>query len=225
MLVDPDGRAPIYAPDGTHLRTDDGGLQGNAIIMEEKYFKQGMSNLDATSHNLGINELNGAEAIAKFNGRYSSLSSRPDWDGHLTFLEAADWYRNGNGDPLFVDQNKIDFSDTDFSKSSGNTQNYALMGKSITGETGLIYGSIMIYHDGKQVTRAGNESGHLDTYDFNWQSILKSQKKVKTTIRNIETFLGFLCNHFITFKPSIEKYIPVNNPTKSFNIYIYKSPK
>ena len=42
-FVDPDGRRPIYNINGDFLGTDDEGLQGDAIIMSDDYFKQRMS--------------------------------------------------------------------------------------------------------------------------------------------------------------------------------------
>lgn len=38
---------------------------------------------------------------------YMNLPNRPDYDGYLTLSEANEWYRNGNGQPLFIDSSKI----------------------------------------------------------------------------------------------------------------------
>ena len=49
-FIDPDGRAvtsPIYDTEGNFLGTDDEGLQGDAIVMDKKEFKQGMSHESA----------------------------------------------------------------------------------------------------------------------------------------------------------------------------------
>ena len=44
MYIDPDGRLanPIYDQEGNFLGTDNRGLQGDAIIMDSKFFQQGM---------------------------------------------------------------------------------------------------------------------------------------------------------------------------------------
>ena len=41
-FIDPTGLAPIYDPNGNLIGTDDGGLQGKAIIMDKDNFVQGM---------------------------------------------------------------------------------------------------------------------------------------------------------------------------------------
>ena len=41
---------------------------------------------------------------------YNGLQDRPDYDGYLTLQEANEWYRNGNGEPLFASLEKIDLS-------------------------------------------------------------------------------------------------------------------
>ena len=44
VYIDPDGRLanPIYDQEGNFLGTDNRGLQGDAIIMDSKFFQQGM---------------------------------------------------------------------------------------------------------------------------------------------------------------------------------------
>ena len=49
LYIDPTGTltSPIYDKEGNLLGTDDEGLQGRAIVMEETDFKQGMSHEEA----------------------------------------------------------------------------------------------------------------------------------------------------------------------------------
>ena len=44
------------------------------------------------------------------NVHFSGLYLRLDWDGYLTLKEAREWYKKGNGLPLYVDLEKIDLS-------------------------------------------------------------------------------------------------------------------
>jgi RHS repeat-associated protein len=49
-FIDPDGMAvasPIYGTDGAFLGTDNQGLQGQAIVMKQENFKQGMDHAEA----------------------------------------------------------------------------------------------------------------------------------------------------------------------------------
>lgn len=133
MLIDPTGMlaSPIYAPYGNLLGTDDEGLTGEAIIMDESNFEQGMSHDDAL--------MNMFES-------YMNLPNRPDYDGYLTLSEANEWYRNGNGQPLFIDSSKISLSPLtieDLSINKSLTYNF-LYPTRPNFKTGLVYGNIKI---------------------------------------------------------------------------------
>ncbi len=108
--VDPTGMLdnPIYDEDGNFLGTDDKGLQGKAIVMNKDNFTQGMSHQEALSHSLGAEGLNEGGLDRLFSHK-STLSSRVDWKGYVTFGEAIDHYHYGNGEPLYVDLGKINF--------------------------------------------------------------------------------------------------------------------
>ena len=56
MYIDPDGRLanPIYDQEGNFLGTDNRGLQGDAIIMDSKFFQQGMEHELAEGLDLGL---------------------------------------------------------------------------------------------------------------------------------------------------------------------------
>ena len=95
-FIDPSGclPSPIYDRNGNLLGTDDEGLQGDAIIMDADDFTQGMSHEEALAHNLGFEGLNGLQAQANFQQSFSSLSSRPDYDGFVTIEEGINWAKS-----------------------------------------------------------------------------------------------------------------------------------
>jgi len=177
---------PIYGTDGNFLGTDDKGLQGKAIVMDKKNFTQGMSHEKALSHNLGKEGLSGSEATAKLTSHYEGLKDRPDYDGYLTLKEANEWYRNGNGEPLFVDASKIDLSPvkkSDFSEIGDSFyKNFAF---TLNTKTGVVYGNIKLtLIDDKGTIKLGGKNGFLDKYDFDYK------EGVKNIPRNIATWIG-----------------------------------
>ncbi|MCS3282143.1 hypothetical protein NXV73_05240 [Bacteroides salyersiae] len=107
-FIDPTGLAPIYDPNGNLIGTDDGGLQGKAIIMDKDNFVQGMTHEDAMNFSLGFQGLKNKNAKEKFFNSYNGLKDRPDYDGYLTKEEADTWWKEKSGEPLYVDQSKID---------------------------------------------------------------------------------------------------------------------
>jgi hypothetical protein len=188
---------PIYDWEGNFLGTDDRGLQGEAIIMSNedfKLYKQGMSHETAMSVGYTLGKMNDLDAMKFANGEnfynflnhYNSLSNRPDWDGYLTLAEANDWYRNGNGNPLYVDASKVDLSSvkkSNFDKVGDSFyKNFAFTTNT---ETGLVYGNIkltLLNNDGD--IRLGGSGGLLDIYDFNYKS------GIKNVPRNVATWIG-----------------------------------
>jgi len=100
MFIDPDGRAamaPIYDTGGNFLGTDDQGLQGKAIVMDKKDFKQGMSHDKAMSKSKGAKGLDSKEAGSKLLNHFDGLKDRPDYDGFVTISEGVDWARDNVG--------------------------------------------------------------------------------------------------------------------------------
>lgn len=187
MFTDPTGMIanPIYDPDGNFLGTDDKGLQGKAIVMNKENFTQGMSNEDALSHNLGKKGLSSSEAQSSLYSHYNGLKDRPDYDGYLTLNEANDWYRNGNGEPLYVDSSKIDLSPQNISNFKVGESKYINFASPSNANvaTGLVYGTIKLTMlDKNGSTKLGGEGGKLDTYDFDY--------KPNRTGRNIATWIG-----------------------------------
>ncbi len=173
--VDPDGRRPIYDMNGNFLGTDDGGLQGDYIVMNKDNFTQGMTNEEALKYSTCYVD---EETIKTIEDHYKNLPNRPDWDGELTLEEANEWFRNGKGDPLFVNASKVDLSNY---KSLGDDY----IGKNYTFNTlfsskhGRIFGNLnfkRIPDDRVKISK--------DIYDFD----IKEWSKYP--VRNILTIIG-----------------------------------
>ena len=169
--IDVDGTldSPIYDPWGNFLGTDDQGLEGDAIIMAGSLFEQGMSHQDALSYDLGTEKLLGMESMIRFISHFSLLPLRPDYDGYLTKSEADAWWRTKTGEPLFVDQNKIELPGIT-TLSFKNIDGYSIYQNFIWGlsNTGKVYGTLkltLLDGDNGYVHIGGKK--YLDEYDFN----------------------------------------------------------
>ncbi|MDD2636449.1 MAG: RHS repeat-associated core domain-containing protein [Bacteroidales bacterium] len=191
--VDPTGALdnPIYDLNGNFLGTDDDGLKGDAIIMNASDFKQGMSHDDAITKGKTLDNMSNEQALKfanngnfeKFLGHYNSLSSRPDWNGHLTLDEANNWYRNGNGQALYTDLSKIDLSNL-YSKGEKyvNQEKYiSLFRASNSTNDALVYGQITLKRYPNHQVRAYSDEYNFETHNpwnpLNWP-------------RNIQTRIG-----------------------------------
>ena len=188
MFIDPDGKnieelrkkAPIYNEDGVFLGTDDQGLQGDAIIMNEDYFTQGMSHSLAMELGRTLDNMSDEEALTfanngnfeNFINHYNSLSSRPDWDGYLTDIEAREWWRNGSGQDLYVNQsimNLSPLSTLDFNTENQITHNFFFDINS-NKDIGRVYGTLtlhLINPSTGEVKLGAVNTAYIDTYDFN----------------------------------------------------------
>ena len=185
MLVDSKGEEanPIYDTKGWFLGTDDLGIQGDAIIMDRANFKQNMNHDEALRFATDFDALGSNEAFFRYSTQYSTINSRPDWDGYLTLQEANNWYRNGNGQPLFVDLNKIDLSGFySLGESAvGKTYRFNLAVTSGSVNDRLVYGNLTFVrmpHDGVRA--------YADKYDFD----MKSWWNPFNWMRNVETLIG-----------------------------------
>lgn len=180
--IDPTGMLdnPIYDTDGNFLGTDDKGLQGKAIVMNKKNFTQGMSHQEALSYNLGAEELN-KDGIDKLLSHYNGLKDRPDYDGGITLDEANDWYRNGNGKPLFADLGQLDLGSITPNQFEKKDITYFNLLFRANRKEGLVYGTIGL-------TNLGNNEvkGYFDIYDFD----IRPWDNIGNVIRNIETKMG-----------------------------------
>ena len=183
--IDPDGKrmSPIYNINGDFLGTDDEGLQGVPIVMENKDFWQGMSHMEALSKDKDINSINNDEAFDNFISHYNQLPNRPDYDGYLTLEEANKWYREGNGQPLYTDIKKIDLSRIRSfgEKYVGQVKTFNLLVSSNSLDDGLVYGNITLKRYPNNSVRA-----YADKYDFD----MKSWKNPINWSRNGETIIG-----------------------------------
>ncbi len=181
-FVDPDGKDPIYDPDGNFLGTDDLGLKGDPIVMSVENFKQGMENKKAISFH---RDLNNEDAYKKVEEHHKGLPSRPDYDGELTLKEANEWYRNGNGEALFVDASKIDLSPAttkDLKLNKPEPINFASPLKPNL-KTGLVYGTLLLTLTNENTgTVVIGKNNKIDEYDFDHQK--------GRFFRNIATKIG-----------------------------------
>lgn len=171
--IDPNGALdnPIYDNDGNFLGTDDLGLQGDAIIMNKSDFKQGMSHEKAMSVGKTLDNMSWGDALKfanngnfeNFMNHYNNLNTRPDWDGYLTLDEANEWYRNGNGQPLFTDLSKIDLSGIYSLGESyvGQVKTFNLLLNSGSINDGLVYGQVTLKRYPNHSVRA-----YADEYNF-----------------------------------------------------------
>ena len=180
--VDLDGRRPVYNTNGDFLGTDDEGLQGDAIIMSDDYFQQGMSSSEALLYHMEESGFVDEKAQEKFIQHYSQLNTRPDWDGYLTLSEANDWYRNGQGEPLFTDLKQIDISRISLNNLNVGERkpiNLLYQGNSLNDR--LVYGNITFeMHPSNTITVLP------DKYDFE----MHSGYSLSTMIRNTLTIIG-----------------------------------
>ena len=180
--VDILGLRPIYSTEGYLLGTDDGGIQGEQIIMKKDNFVQGMRTEDALKYNLGVEGLDDEDAITRFNDSFNHLKDRPDWDGYITLKEANEWYRSGRGEPLFADINKIDFSSyvSLGEKYVGKTYVINLLNGKSKINDGLVYGKIVVKRYPNHGIRA-----YSDRYDFDIK-----RPYLLHIGRNIQTHIG-----------------------------------
>ena len=158
---------PVYDTYGNFFGTNDLGLQGDAIIMDESDFEQGMSLEESMSKHKGYNSFVSEDAKNKFLEHYGNLPNRPDYDGYLTLNEANKWYREGNGQPLFVSFEKIDMSGvySKGDKAIGKEWKVNLSFRSASTNDVLVYGQIKIKQYPNDYVIA-----YADWYDFDMHS-------------------------------------------------------
>jgi len=128
--VDPNGAVynPVYGSDGTFRGVDEFGLKGEAIVFDGT-FTNGMKQSDILDNGgkllgdyLSFNpNFFDTKAFENIYSHFNGLSSRPDYDGRLNFMELVSWRHFGDGQPLFVDAIKINLSPLnaqDFNKNN-----------------------------------------------------------------------------------------------------------
>ena len=129
----------------------------------------------------------GASTASGTSGK--TLNLRPDNDGKLTFYEARDWWRNGDGQSLMIDINSLDLSNVHLSDFNNDILNINFAGNdfNITNiNDALVYGNIQLKHIGNGYVV---ESSCHDIYDFNMIPWSKD-----TFIRNVLTIVGRIVN-------------------------------
>jgi len=188
MYTDPTGNLynPIFDWEGTFLGTDDRGLKGEAIIMNKNDFKQNMSHNDALRLGTLRSQLPmiiNADILSKIDNKVASFPSRPDWDGHLTKAEADAWWLGKSGDPLYVDQSKIDLPGIT-TKSFDNINENFIYKNFIwnLSNTGKVYGTLKLtLIDANLGTVHIGGRKYMDKYDFGMDS---------RPLRNAATWIG-----------------------------------
>lgn len=186
VRIDPTGALdnPIYGEDSEFLGTDDLGIQGEAIIMNKNDFKQGMSHEDALSKGTlrsNLPMVYSQNFLDEIDNHHSNLPNRPDWDGYLTLEEANEWYRTGEGQPLFTDISKIDLGIYSLGeKYIGQTKTFNLLLNSSL-NNGFVYGNITLKRYPNHQVRA-----FADRYDFEMHNPLNPLNWG----RNAQTVIG-----------------------------------
>ena len=129
--VDNLGKSPIYSNNGLFLGTDDKGISGSYIIIDKKFFKQGMPHSQAQK-NLYLGNIS-PNSYRKIWRHHANLVNRPDFDGYVTISEGIKWAKDHpnalkNPTPdntLYIDASKLDFgslSTSDFAKVGEKTK-------------------------------------------------------------------------------------------------------
>lgn len=113
---------------------------------------------------------------------------KPDIDGYITFQEANEWYRRGNGKPLYADLSKINLSKIsarEFSIIEDYKVFNLLSPKYLSSlNDALVYGNI---------TLTLNESNFVTaTYGYDIYNFDIKPWKISTFFRNIEAIVGKL---------------------------------
>lgn len=182
LNIDPNGAndSPVIdEATGELLGTDDEGLAGPAIIMNRNNFKQNMSHDDALSKGTLISDIDPSKYSQEMKDNtmqtLDEIRERPDFDGKLTLAEANNWFNNGNGQPLFVSLEKIEFDGlrADYFDGVGSKGSFNLFNISTTTNDRLVYGSMTFkLLDGNYVRAYAdvyNFEIHRPVYDpFNW---------------------------------------------------------
>lgn len=124
------GGSPVFDEHGYFMGTDDGGLQGEAIVMKRDDFVQGMKHEEAISLATYLDE-NDKDAQIRLYYHFRELINRPDWDGFVTVNEGIAWAKAHCGalqnptpdNMLYINTSRLDFGNlsvSDFENGEGN---------------------------------------------------------------------------------------------------------
>lgn len=148
-MVDPTGMgsSPIYNRDGNFLGTDNQGIQGKAIAMNEEDFKQGMSHDEALSKSVGAKGLNGDAAKTKLLGHKAGLEDRPDYDGVVTIDEGVSWAKSHPN--LRANENDVNYTNAtpdDYLYLDASKMNFGSLGTGDFNKVGVEQGVNLLDH-------------------------------------------------------------------------------
>ena len=212
-FIDPDGMRvnPIYDEYGNFQGTDDRGLKGEAIVLQKKDFKQGMSHEDALGKGTLYSEspkVINPTILDKIESLHKALPNRPDYDGYINQIDANDWYRNGKGEPLFTDLNKIDLSNIRSlgEKHVGDIRTFNLFFASNSLIDALVYGQITLKRYPNHQIKA-----YSDTYNFemhNWSNPLNWGRNAETVLGGINAGKGTPYTIHIYGSKTLKPYFP-----------------
>jgi hypothetical protein len=110
--------------------------------------------------------------LDKIDNQVAGFPSRPDWDGYITDAEARNWWKNGNGERLFVFLSKINLhpvTTKDFKNNSTITHNFFLDFTSDK-DVGRVYGTLtlnLVNPNTGEVKIGARSTTFIDDYHFN----------------------------------------------------------
>ena len=217
--VDPDGKEPIYNLTGTFLGTDNQGLQGEYIIMQDELFEQNMSHIVAEE--AAYSGYIPDEIRQKISNHHTKLVQRPDFDGFVTITEGVEWAKkhpNALSDPtpdntLYINTSKLDFgkvSTSDF-KEEGVITAINLFPKDIkrliystssAERRGTVYAlgrvnMILLNRDTREVVIVNDNA---TSYDWNiggggWRNFFIKTERIRTGLNDSHGFRVFYYGH------------------------------
>ena len=194
--VDLDGMStnPIYNTYGDFMGTDDKGLQGKPIVMNQEYFYQGMKHEEAMKKDLAPNggeeffvAIPNIENYITFYYHYNSLPNRPDYDGFISINEGIAWAKSHPGalknptpdNMLYIDAAKLNFGKLSVSniglkegdKQNRNLFNYVDLNSATSRASTYALGNTQIQ---LLDSSKGTVKLFTDNYDWNYHNSFKN---------------------------------------------------
>ncbi len=190
---------------GRFISVDPYGGKSQFPISLHRYFYANASptNFSDPTGRFGLGEVMAAVAVyGILQSVYSTISlsyygnRRPDDDRRLTFFEAGNWWKHGEGKELNIDLSSIDLggvSKEDFYKNGNllTLKSVSLAGKNYSSlNDGLVYGHITL-----SLVGSGNRvfaTYGYDKYDWNVGMGLDDWDTWGEALRNVETIGGHI---------------------------------
>ena len=197
------------------MGTDDKGLYGDYIIMDKKYFSQGMAHSQAQKY-LYTGNIS-PETYTKIWNHNAELVKRPDYDGYVSMSEGIKWAKehpNALKNPtpdntLYIDASKLDFgslSTSDF-KDVGKVTPQNLFPKDIGraiksaffySERNVVYAlgrvnMILLNRDKREVKIVNDDATDYDwnTGGGSWRSFFINLERKRTGLNDAHGFKAF----------------------------------